>query len=51
MQNFQDSFEARKRSFIRAFSICMTVPLKATLKAASLMLTFTEIRKMLQYIL
>ena len=30
MQNFQDSFEARKRSFIRAFSICMTVPLKAT---------------------
>ena len=27
MQNFQDTFEARKRSFIRAFSICITVPL------------------------
>ena len=27
MQNFQDTFEARKRSFISAFSICMTVPL------------------------
>ena len=27
MQNFQNSFETRKRSFIRAFSICMTVPL------------------------
>ena len=28
MQNFQDTFEPRKRSFISAFSICMTVPLK-----------------------
>ena len=27
MRNFQDTFEARKRSFISAFSICMTVPL------------------------
>ena len=27
MQNFQDLFETRKRSFIRAFSICMTAPL------------------------
>ena len=27
MQNFQDTFETRKRSFIRAFSISMTVPL------------------------
>ena len=27
MQNFQDGFEIRKRSFISAFSICMTVPL------------------------
>ena len=27
MQNFQNPFEARKRSFISAFSICMTVPL------------------------
>ena len=27
MQNFYDIFETRKRSFISAFSICMTVPL------------------------
>ena len=27
MQNFQDTFEACKQSFISAFSICMTVPL------------------------
>ena len=27
MLNFQDTFETRKRSFISAFSICMTVPL------------------------
>ena len=26
MRNFQDNFETRKR-FIRAFSICVTVPL------------------------
>ena len=25
--NFQDSFETRKRLFINAFSICMTLPL------------------------
>ena len=28
MQNFQDTFETRKQSFISAFSICMTVPIK-----------------------
>ena len=28
MGNFQDTFEIRKRSFIRVFSICMTVPLR-----------------------
>ena len=28
MRNFQDTFEARKRSFISAFSISMTVPLR-----------------------
>ena len=28
MRNFQNPFETRKRSFISAFSICMTVPLK-----------------------
>ena len=27
MPNFQDPFEACKKSFISAFSICMTVPL------------------------
>ena len=27
MRNFQDIFETRNRSFISAFSICMTVPL------------------------
>ena len=26
MQNFQDTFETRKQSFISTFSICMTVP-------------------------
>ena len=30
MQNFQDTFEIRKRSFISAFSICMNLPLKRT---------------------
>ena len=28
MRNFWDSFETRKRSFISAFSIRMTVPLR-----------------------
>ena len=28
MQNFQNTFETRKRSFFSAFSICMTVLLK-----------------------
>ena len=28
MQNFQDAFETRKRSFTRAFSICMTEALR-----------------------
>ena len=27
MQNFQDTFETRKQSFVSVFSICMTVPL------------------------
>ena len=27
MQTFQDTFETRQRSFISAFSVCMTVPL------------------------
>ena len=29
MRNFQDAFETSKRSFISAFSIYMTVPLKS----------------------
>ena len=29
MENFQDTFETRKQSFISAFSICMSVPLKS----------------------
>ena len=28
MQNFQDTFETLKQSFISAFPICMTVSLK-----------------------
>ena len=28
MRNFQDTFKTFKRSFISAFSVCMTVPLK-----------------------
>ena len=28
MKNFQDTFERRKSSFISAFSVSMTVPLK-----------------------
>ena len=30
MQNFQDTLEIRKRSFISALSICMNLPLKRT---------------------
>ena len=32
MQNFQDTFETRQRSFIKALSICMTVPLTQQLQ-------------------
>ena len=28
MRNFHDTFEIRKRLFVSAFSVCMTVPLK-----------------------
>ena len=28
MRIFQDTFETRKRLFTRAFSVCMTVPLR-----------------------
>ena len=30
MRSFQDTFETRKRSFISAFAICMTIPLRST---------------------
>ena len=30
MRNFQDTFETRKRSFISAFSIYLTVPLTSS---------------------
>ena len=32
MQNFEDTFETRKRSSISVFSTCMTVPLKLSSK-------------------
>ena len=28
MQNFLDTFETRKQSFINDFSVCMAIPLK-----------------------
>ena len=37
MRNFQDTFETRNRSFISAFLICMTVPLKPTERAQILL--------------
>ena len=36
MRNFQDTFETRERSFISAFSICITVPLKKSDKYVGL---------------
>ena len=39
MQNFQDTFEIHKRSFISAFSICMTVPLRDRRKISLLILS------------
>ena len=30
MRNFQDTFETYKRTFISAFSVCMTVPLSSS---------------------
>ena len=45
MQNFQDTLEKRKQSFITAFSIYMTVPLN------KLMITITKIMMMLLIII
>ena len=45
MQNFQDTLEKGKQSFIRAFSICMTVPLN------KLMITITKMMMMLLIII
>ena len=39
MQNFQDTFETRKRSSISVLSICMTVPLRSILYILFLILT------------
>ena len=36
MRNFWDTFETQKRSFIRAFSICLTVPLMVVLEIVQL---------------
>ena len=36
MRDFQDSSETRKRSFISAFSISMTVPLRGISRMAAL---------------
>ena len=45
MQNFQDTLEKRKQSFISAFSIYMTLPLN------KLMITITKIMMMLLIII
>ena len=45
MQNFQDTLQKRKQSFISAFSIYMTVPLN------KLMITITKIMMMLLIII
>ena len=37
MQNFQDSFKTRKQSFISAFSICMSAPLKREKRGGDLL--------------
>lgn len=40
MQNLQDAFETRKWSYISAFSICTTVPLKDELLLKKLVAFF-----------
>ena len=46
MRSFQDTFEARKRSFISAFSICMTVPLNLkSIDRVSIYFTASEQKK------
>ena len=45
MRNFQDTFETGKRSFISAFSICMTVPLKNVIKSFEMTLNSKQNRK------
>ena len=42
MQNFEDTFETRKRSFLSAFLICMTVPLKSPKSFVTIFLTFAR---------
>ena len=42
MWNFQDTFKTRKRSFISAFSICMTVPLIRWFSFSTYLYTFVS---------
>ena len=42
MRNFQDTFKTRKRSFISAFSTCMTVPLILVLYALLTLRKYSE---------
>ena len=42
MRNFQDTFETRKRSFISASSICMTVPLMVNYAINGKYISLTE---------
>ena len=49
MRNFQDTFETRKRLFISAFSICMTVPLSFKFIAEMVLVIFFEIECMKKF--
>ena len=41
MRNFQDTYETRKRSFVNAFTICITVPLMKNFFPVALTLNLT----------
>ena len=47
MQNFQNTFEIHKRSFISVFSICMTAPLNISKKKG---VKFVNISIILQFV-
>ena len=44
MPNFHDTFETGKRSFISAFSICMTAPLMIGCFTTMLSMGYTKLR-------